>query len=385
MLECVTHPLLGVAAQPRQNSVGGIMESEEGHASDTTSRYLRTISDLAASGLVSNIELAALGEVIDKFSLSVSPAMRAAMLEASSADPIYRQFIPSIEENKIAEEELVDPIGDETHSPTPGIVHRYPDRVLLKVTNSCPVYCRFCFRRERVGRHDETISKQELHTALNYIANNEDVWEVILTGGDPLLLSPRRLGPIIEHLTAIPHVKVIRLHSRVPIVTPQSISDELVSILDCNKAVYLVLHCNHYQEISEDTREACRRLSRSGIVMLSQTVLLRDVNDTAADLTRLFRELVAIRVKPYYLHHGDLARGTSHFRTTLEAGRQLMREIRGTISGLCQPTYVLDIPGGYGKVPVGPDYLVLDAQHGWRVEDPWGEVHEYDVPGAETG
>lgn len=360
------------------------MEPEERQTSDLPPQYLRTASDLAASGLISNVEIAALGEVIDRFSLSVSPAMRAAMLEASSADPIYRQFIPSTEENRITEDELNDPIGDDAHSPMPGIVHRYPDRVLLKVTNSCPVYCRFCFRRERVGRHDESISKQELYAALGYIANNEDVWEVILTGGDPLLLSPRRLGPIIKHLVAISHVKVIRLHSRVPIVTPRSISDELISILDCNKAVYLVLHCNHYQEISEDTREACRKLSRSGVVMLSQTVLLRDINDAAADLTRLFRELVAIRVKPYYLHHGDLARGTSHFRTTLEAGRQLMSEIRGTISGLCQPTYVLDIPGGYGKVPIGPNYLTGDEQHGWRVEDPWGEMHEYEVPEVET-
>jgi lysine 2,3-aminomutase len=187
----------------------------------------------------------------------------------------------------------------------------------------------------------------------------------------------------MQRLDAIPHVKVIRFHTRVPIVAPERISNELIEVLDRQKAVYVVLHCNHSQEISNESRAVCRKLAKSGIVMLSQTVLLRDVNDTVEDLTELFKELVAIRVKPYYLHHADLAKGTSHFRTSFNVGQTLMREIRGVISGLCQPTYVLDIPGGHGKVPIGPTYLRGDARRGWTVEDPWGHQHDCSSSGAE--
>jgi lysine 2,3-aminomutase len=238
-------------------------------------------------------------------------------------------------------------------------VHRYPDRVLLKLVHVCPVYCRFCFRREMVGPgRRKTLSGAALEAALDYIRAHPDIWEVILTGGDPLILSPRRLHEIMGRLAAIEHVKVVRVHTRIPTVEPGRITPALVAALQVpGKATYVVLHANHPRELSARARAACARLVDAGIPMLSQSVLLRGVNDDELTLGALMRALVECRIKPYYLHHGDLAPGTAHLRTTIAHGQSLMRALHGRLSGLCQPTYVLDIPGGHGKAPVGPAYL----------------------------
>jgi lysine 2,3-aminomutase len=266
-----------------------------------------------------------------------------------------------------------------------GIVHRYPDRVLLKTLHACPVYCRFCFRREQVGPGGEALDGAELAAALDYIRGHTEVWEVILTGGDPLMLAPRRLAGIVAALDAIGHVGVIRLHSRVPVADPSRVSAELVAALRTERAaVYVALHCNHANELTAGPRAALRRLSDAGIPLLSQTVLLRGVNDDAATLEALFRALVQARVKPYYLHHPDLARGTGHFRLTIAEGQALMRALRGRVSGLCQPTYVLDIPGGHGKVPVGPCYVDLPQGGVAEVTDRNGGVHLYPPPAKES-
>jgi lysine 2,3-aminomutase len=334
--------------------------------------------DLVPTGLVEAGRLEEIRQVAEKFAVALTADIAALIDPADPADPIAAQFVPSTVELDVAREERADPIGDARWSPVPGIVHRYPDRVLLKPTLLCPVYCRFCFRREVVGKKPAMMSRKALGRAFDYIRERHEIWEVIVTGGDPLLLTPRRLADIVGTLDQIPHLGVIRFHTRVPMVDSRRVNPALVEALAAEKAVYMVVHANHPRELRPQVREALTRLSRAGIPLLSQTVLLRGVNDDAAVLEALFRGLVAMRVKPYYLHHADLARGTAHFRTDIAAGQHLVRALRGRVSGLCQPTYVLDIPGGYGKVPIAPCAIFPAASPGgWIVEDPAGAKHAY--------
>lgn len=342
-------------------------------------RTLRTPAQLEAAGLVRPDALPELERVAESFAVAVTPAMAELIDPTDPADPIARQFVPTGAELDVRPEEMDDPIGDDPHSPVKGIVHRYRDRLLLKPVHACPVYCRFCFRREMVGPGSEALTAAELDAALAYIADHEEVWEVVLTGGDPLVLSPRRLGEIVRRLNDIPHVGVVRFHTRVPVVDPDRVTAEMVDALKGGRAAtWVMLHSNHWREITDQARTAIGRLVDAGIPMLAQTVLLKGVNDDAATLTRTFRALVQARVKPHYLHHGDLAKGTAQFRTSVAEGRALMRELRGDVSGLCQPTYVLDIPGGHGKVPLTPDYLEPGAEpDAWTVTDPRGGRHPY--------
>ena len=343
-------------------------------AAMTVAKTLRTPRELEAAGLVTAERLPALERVAARYAVAITPAMAELIDPDDGADPMARQFVPSGAELDHRPEESADPIGDEAHSPLEGIVHRYPDRVLLMATHACAVYCRFCFRRESVGpTAARSLSPKALDAALAYIAAHPEIWEVILTGGDPLILSPRRLGALMQRLGAIDHVKVIRLHSRVPAAEPDRITRALTLALKASgKAVYVALHADHPRELTPAARAASARLVDAGIPMLGQTVLLAGINDDPETLGALMRAMVEARIKPYYLHHPDLAPGTSQFRTGLAEGQAVMRAIRGRLSGLCQPTYVLDIPGGHGKVPVGPGYL-----EGGDVEDPWGERHVY--------
>jgi lysine 2,3-aminomutase len=309
--------------------------------------------------------------------IALTPEMLALIDRDDRSDPIARQFVPSVQETEIAPDELADPIGDEARSPVKGIVHRYPDRVLLKPLHVCPVYCRFCFRREKVGPGGEALSAAELRAALAYIRARPEIWEVILTGGDPLMLAPRRLADLVAGLDAITHLGVIRIHSRVPVVDPARITDALVAALKPRRAApWLAVHCNHPRELSPAARTALARLADSGIPLIGQTVLLAGINDDVETLDRLMRALVTARVKPYYLHHPDLVRGTGHFRVSIERGQTLMKALRGRLSGLAQPTYVLDVPGGHGKVPIGPGYLGDDPE-ALLVEDAFGQTHRY--------
>jgi len=344
-------------------------------------RTLRTPAALAEAGLIAPGSERALEAVAARYAVAVTPAMAALVDPADPADPIARQFVPDPRELITTPQERADPIGDHAHSPVPGIVHRYPDRVLLKATHTCAVYCRFCFRREMVGPGGQgTLTPEELDAALAYIAGRPEVWEVILTGGDPLVLSPRRLAELMTRLAAISHLRIVRFHTRVPAVDPEAVTPELVAALQSpseRQSVYVALHANHPRELTPAARAACARIVRAGLPMLGQTVLLKGVNDDAETLAALFRAMVEARIKPYYLHHPDLAPGTGHLRVGLEEGQALMRKLRGRISGLCQPTYVLDVPGGYGKVPVGPAYLDLDGE---RVADPSGTWRPYPPP-----
>jgi lysine 2,3-aminomutase len=333
-----------------------------------------TAADLAGNSFNGQERLSALQQVAARYAVAITPAVTNMIDPNDPHDPIAKQFLPDIRELEQRPEENADPIGDDAHSPVEGVVHRYPDRVLLKLVNACAVYCRFCFRREMVGPGRGGLSPAALDAAIEYIAGTPEIWEVILTGGDPLVLSPRRLKAVITRLAAIDHVKVIRVHTRLPAVAPEKITPALVKALRTDKATFVVLHANHAHELTEAARAACARLIDAGIPMLSQSVLLRGVNDDANSLGQLMRALVECRIKPYYLHHADLAPGTAHFRTTIAEGQALLRTLHGRTSGLCQPAYVLDIPGGHGKSPIGPVYLSADCS---EVEDFRGRRHVY--------
>ena len=331
-------------------------------------------SQLLTAGLIAAEKLKAIEKVAEKFSIALTPQVIEMLQTGTERDKaaIAKQFVPSEEELSITASELKDPIGDEVYTQVKGIVHRNADRCLLMPLLACPVYCRFCFRREKVGSNSKALSAVELQNALTYIAEHKELWEVILTGGDPLMLHPNKLSEILQTLEQIEHIEVIRIHTRVPIFDSNRITDQMIQALKIKKAVYVGLHANHPGELTESAQKACARLVDAGIPMLSQTVLLKGINDTPEIMSELMRALVKNRIKPYYLHQGDLAEGTAHFRTTVKEGQELMKSLRSRCSGLCLPTYVLDIPGGFGKVPIGHAYF-----EDGTVEDYQGNFHSH--------
>ena len=346
----------------------------------STTSTIRRADELVAQGFAAREDVAVLHDVAARYAIAVTPAVATLIDRDDPNDPIARQYIPTGHELLTQPQERADPIGDHSHSPVEGIVHRYPDRALFKLVHVCAVYCRFCFRREMVGPGKETsLSGEAYARALDYIRAHDEIWEVILTGGDPLMLSPRRLAEIMRDLAAIDHVRVIRIHTRMPVADPARVTPELVAALRVPVATtWLALHANHPRELTTKARTACAAFVDAGIPMVSQSVLLRGVNDDIAIMTALMRAFVECRIKPYYLHHGDLAPGTAHLRTTLAEGQALMAALRGRVSGLCQPDYVLDIPGGFGKAPVGPQYLTQDEHADvYRITDYCGDVHDY--------
>jgi lysine 2,3-aminomutase len=336
----------------------------------TDSKTLRDAQALVSAGLVPADRAEAIAAVEARYAVAIPPALRA--LIADPDDPVGRQFVPHPDELHTAPHERADPIGDDALSPVKGIVHRYPDRALLKPLLVCPVYCRFCFRREHVGPDGGLLTETELERAYAWLADRPAIGEVILTGGDPLMLSPRRLAAILRALSGIPHVHTLRIHSRVPVADPDRLGSDLAAAMETDRAMWLVLHANHAREFTEAARAAIRRVQAAAVPVLGQSVLLRGVNDSPEALEALFRAMVRSRIKPYYLHQLDPAPGTARFHVPIEEGRRLLSELRGRVTGLAWPTYVLDIPGGYGKVPIGPEYV----ESGGRVRDPWGGVHQ---------
>ena len=343
---------------------------------------IKTVEGLERAGLLGERDRDALADVAARYAIALTPTVVGLVDPANDADPIARQFVPDAAELIVAPEERADPIGDEAHSPVQGIVHRYPDRVLLKAVHVCPVYCRFCFRREMVGPQGlGTLDAEAMSAAFAYIRDHQEIWEVILTGGDPLILSPRRLEEILRELALIDHVKIVRFHTRVPVVDPSKIDAALIAALRASgKSVYVALHANHPRELTDEARAACARLIDAGVVMVSQSVLLKGVNDDPAVLTELMKAFVETRVKPYYLHHPDLAPGTSHFRLTIEEGQKIVAALRGRISGLCQPTYILDIPGGHGKAVIAEQSIRETGEGCYSVSDYRGAEHLYPPP-----
>ncbi|MGE0418185.1 MAG: lysine-2,3-aminomutase-like protein [Acetobacteraceae bacterium] len=339
------------------------------------SATLRSAADLQKAGLIAPADRPALDAVGQRYAVAVPPALRA--LIRTPDDPIGRQVIPDPAELIVASHERADPIGDDALSPVKGVVHRYADRALLKPLLVCPVYCRFCFRREHVGPDGGLLTKAELAAAYAWFAEHPEVREVILTGGDPLMLSPRRLSAIMAALSAIPHIETLRIHTRVPVADPARVTGDVAAAMATDRALWLVVHANHASEFTPAAQEALRRIQGQGIPVLGQSVLLRGVNDSPEALEALFRAMIAARVKPYYLHQLDPAPGTARFHVPIEEGQRLLRALRGRVTGLAWPTYVLDIPGGHGKVPIGPEYL--DANGG--VRDPSGTPRPVTLPG----
>ena len=316
--------------------------------------------------------------VAKKYAVAISPTIQALIDPVDPSDPIARQFLPDLAELIETDAERTDPIGDGAHEAVPGIIHRHPDRVLFKAVSTCPVYCRFCFRREQIGpSKTRALSPADFERAFSYIQAHPEIWEVILTGGDPFILSPRRAQEITFRLAGIGHVKVVRWHTRVPMVDPARISDDFIAALIAPGITpWVAIHANHPKEFSSDAKRALAQLSDAGIPLVSQSVLLRGVNDSVETLAELMRAFIENRVKPYYLHHPDLARGTSHFRLSIEDGLKLTRALRAGYSGLAQPTYVLDIPGGFGKVPLD-SANVEKTPTGHRIRDFAGQWHDY--------
>ncbi len=313
---------------------------------------------------------AALEEVARVYAVGV-PASWAARI-GDRDDPLARQVLPHADELEPDLAEQADPTGDARWSPVPGVVRRYPDRALLKPILACPIYCRFCFRRAHVGPDGGLLGEAALARALGWIAAEPSLREVILTGGDPLILSPRRLARIVSALDGMVRIETIRIHTRLPVADPERITGTLLDALDTAKGMRVVLHANSADEITPPVRAAVRRFLAAGIPVLSQSVLLRGVNDTPDRLEALLRALLAARVTPTYLHQLDRAPGTARFHVPIREGRALLASLRGRVPGDSWPTYVLDIEGGHGKVPIGPDYL--DLEQG-TVRDPGGTSH----------
>jgi lysine 2,3-aminomutase len=343
---------------------------------------LVSLDQLAAARLVAPEDAPALAPVAARYAVSISPALAALIDADDPADPIARQFLPSVDELTTTADERADPIGDKAHSPVPGVVHRYRDRALLKIVSVCPVYCRFCFRREMVGPgRENTLSRGALARALDYFADHPEIREVILTGGDPFVLSARRAADVTQRLAAIPHVKTLRWHTRVPVVEPSRVTKEYVRALTTGGVKTVVaIHANHPRELTPEARAACARLRDAGIRLLSQSVLLRGVNDSVETLAPLLCAFEETGIEPYYLHHPDLAPGTAHFRLGIEEGRVLMRELRARAPGVRLPKYVLDLPGGFGKVPLESECARRVDENTWQIRDPNGRWHAYPPP-----
>ena len=339
---------------------------------------INNIKKLADIGIIRPNKIEKLYEVTKKYSLGISYEMLELIKKNKKNNPISKQFVPSLKELKTSTIENIDPIGDKKHTPVKGIVHRYPDRVLLKANSACAVYCRFCFRRETVGPSGENLNEVEIENAINYISKNPNIWEVILTGGDPFVLSPVKIKRILDKINKIKHIKIIRFHTRIPIVKPELITKELIrTLIDRNATIFVAIHINHALEITSKAKKACAMLVDAGIPLVGQTVLLRGINNKADILDNLFRTMLVSRITPYYLHHPDLAPGTGHFRVTIREGQKIMRKLRGRLSGIALPTYILDIPGGYGKIPLGPEYLSDLNEISHKVKDINGKIHTY--------
>ena len=349
-------------------------------------RRLTSPNDLVEAGLAAPERLAELKAVAERYAVSLTPALAALIDHGVPADPVARQFVPDGRELIRDPAERDDPIGDDAMSPIPGLVHRYPDRALIKLVAACAVYCRFCFRRERVGPGAGALSPAEFAAALDYVRARPGVWEVILSGGDPLILSPRRIAEATKALAAIPHVKVLRWHTRLPVAAPERVTKAMARALIADgKTTVVAVHANHPRELTHAARAACGRLSAAGAMLVSQSVLLKGVNDDAETLADLMRAFVEARIKPYYLHHCDLAPGTSHWRVPIARGQELMRVLRGRLSGLATPNYMLDIPGGRGKIPAGPQWVRGGGNGTYVATDPRGVEHLYvDGEGADS-
>jgi lysine 2,3-aminomutase len=330
---------------------------------------LTEVAELAARF---NLDPQLLAPVAARYPLRISPAILA--LIETPGDPIWRQFVPDPRE--LEETGLVDPLGEENLSPVASVVHRYPDRALFLVSGSCASYCRFCTRKRRVGCAGSAPSFRELREGIEYISACPQIRDVLFSGGDPLLLPDAVLGDLLDRVHQIPHVEIIRIGSRVPLTLPRRVTPALCRLLQRFSPLFVNTHFNHPRELTPDAVAACNLLADHGIVLGNQTVLLKGVNAEAGIIQELFFNLLKMRVRPYYLHQMDLVRGGEHFRTPLAVGLNIMAGLRGPVSGLASPHFVVDLPGGKGKVPLLPEAICREDS-ATRIRTAWGQLVDY--------
>jgi lysine 2,3-aminomutase len=343
---------------------------------------IETVEELKKYIPITKEEEEGIKQCLESLRMAVTPYYLSLIDINDLHDPIRKQAIPTAFELIKAEADLLDPLHEDGDSPVPGLTHRYPDRALLLVTDQCSMYCRHCTRRRFAGCHDSTLPMTQIDNAINYIANTPVIRDVLISGGDPLLMSDERLEYIIKKLREIPHVEIVRIGSRVPVVMPQRITEDLVNMLKKYHPVWVNTHFNHPNEITEDSKRACELLSNAGIPLGNQSVLLRGVNDCVHVMKKLVHELVKIRVRPYYIYQCDLSLGLSHFRTSVSKGIEIIEGLRGHTSGFCVPTFVVDAPGGGGKIPVMPNYVISQGHNKVILRNFEGVITTYDEPSS---
>ena len=319
------------------------------------------------------------------FRLDITPYFASLMDRDDPTCPVRRQVIPTHHELESFTSMMEDSLAEDKHSPVPGLVHRYPDRVLMLVTTQCASYCRYCTRSRIVGDPSETFNVAEYKLQLDYLWANPQIRDVLLSGGDPLTLAPKVLGNLLSELRAIPHIEIIRIGTRVPVFMPMRVTDELCEVLSAHHPLWMNIHINHPREITPEVADACDKLTRAGVPLGNQSVLLRGVNDHPVIMQKLLRELVKIRVRPYYIYQCDLVHGAGHLRTTVSKGLEIMESLRGHTSGYSIPTYVVDAPGGGGKIPVAPNYVVSQSADKLILRNFEGYIAAYSEPTDYTG
>lgn len=317
---------------------------------------------------------------LESLRMSITPYYLSLIDTDDSHDPVRKQAITTALELIKCDADLTDPLHEDADSPVPGLTHRYPDRALLLVTDQCSMYCRHCTRRRFAGQHDNALPMTQIDNAIDYIAKTPVIRDVLISGGDPLLLSDDKLEYIIKKLSEIPHVEIVRLGSRTPVVMPQRITEDLVNMLKKYHPIWINTHFNHPNEITEDSKRACELLANAGIPIGNQSVLLRGINDCVHVMKKLVHELVKIRVRPYYIYQCDLSVGLEHFRTTVSKGIEIIEGLRGHTSGFCIPTFVVDAPGGGGKIPVMPNYVVSQGYNTVVLRNFEGVITTYREP-----
>jgi len=326
-----------------------------------------------------------LARTLGKFKMAITPYYAALMSKEDENCPVRMLAVPALKELHIDSSDLSDPLHEDVDSPVPGLTHRYPDRALLLVTNECSMYCRHCTRRRIVGETDDDMETRNLEKAFEYIRNNPEIRDIVISGGDPLILSDNRIDYILGELRKIDHVEIIRIGSRMPVVLPQRITDNLCEIIKKHHPVYVNTHFNHPKEITAEAQVACEKLANSGVQMGNQAVLLKGINDCSNTMKSLMHNLLKIRVKPYYIYQCDLSEGISHFRTTISKGIEIIENLRGHTSGLAVPTFVVDAPGGGGKIPVMPDYLISQTEKRVVLRNYEGMITSYTQPSDYQG
>ncbi len=341
---------------------------------------IRFVEDLQKYISISEKESSEIKELLSKFRMSITPYYLT-LIDPDNPDcPIKRQSVPSINEMHISKFDMVDPLAEDIDSPVPGLTHRYPDRVLFLITDMCSMYCRHCTRRRFAGQHDHKMPDNRIDQAIEYIRNTKEIRDVLLSGGDALLVSDEILESIIKRLREIDHVEVIRIGTRTPVVMPQRITDDLVNMLKKYHPIWLNTHFNHPDEVTSESKKAIEKLADAGIPLGNQSVLLRGINDSVEIMRELVHKLALIRVRPYYIYQCDMSLGIEHFRTPVSKGIEIIEGLRGHTSGYCVPTFVIDAPGGGGKIPVMPNYVISQAPGRIVLRNYEGVISTYHEP-----